>query len=433
MMRTTVMVIGQLCRRSPVYCLMALFALLTGACGRSDLPHPLEPIPIHATATSIASTPSPPAPVAVRTEEVDDSVLPTYISKYWPNTDFSKHSVSYSEIVAGTEAKVGIPAIDDPTFHPVSEAPDYMLEDEAVLAVEIDGDARAYPMAMLIFHEIVNDTVGGVPVVVTYCPLCNSAIVFRREVDGRLFDFGVSGNLRLSDLLMYDRQTESWWQQITGEAVVGELTGMKLEFLPASVVSWGEFKGSYPDGLLLSQETGHDFPYGQFIYYGYDAPESWPVLLKTLPDLRLPSMERVVAITIYGRGVAYPLSYVAKKGVLHDSVGGLDLVIFHAGDRLSAYPAGDGENRRVIGSTGVFEADLDGRRLSFSLRDGGITDDETGSTWNILGRAVDGPLAGSELKPIVHGNHFWFAWAAHTPDTLIQGEVENWPPILRSQ
>ena len=371
--------------------------------------------------------------VAPRTKEVEDSVLPTYISRYWPNTDFSKHSVSYSEIVAGTEAKVGIPAIDDPVFHPVSEAPDYMVEDEAVLAVEINGDAKAYPLAMLIFHEIVNDTVGGVPVVVTYCPLCNSAVVFRREVDGRLFDFGVSGNLRLSDLLMYDRQTESWWQQISGEAVVGEMTGTRLEFLPASLVSWAEFRNSYPEGLLLSREMGYDFPYGQFVYHGYDAPESWPVLLKTLPDLRLPSMERVVAFTVDGQGIAYPLSYVARTGVLHDSIGGLDLVIFHAGRRRSAYPAGNGEERRVIGSTGVFETSLDDRILSFSLRDGRITDDETGSKWNILGRAVEGPLAGSKLTPIVHGNHFWFAWAAHTPDTLIKGEVDNWPPVLRSR
>ena len=424
---------GQLCRLSLVSGVTALLALLAVACGQRDSFRPPEPAQVRPTAETVAPTPSPLVHVAPRTKEVDDSVLPTYISRYWPNTDFSKHSVSYSEIVAGTEPRVGIPAIDDPTFHPVSEAPDYMLEDEAVLAVEIAGDARAYPLAMLIFHEIVNDTVGGVPVVVTYCPLCNSAVVFRREVDGRLFDFGVSGNLRLSDLLMYDRQTESWWQQITGEAVVGELTGTRLEFLPAPLVSWGEFKSSYPEGLLLSRDTGYDFPYGQFVYYGYDAPESWPVLLKTLPDLRLPSMERVVAFTVDGQGIAYPLSYVARTGVLHDSIGGLDLVIFHAGSRQSPYPAGNGEERRVIGSTGVFEASLDDRILSFTLRDGRIMDEETGSTWNILGRAVEGPLAGNELTPIVHGNHFWFAWAAHTPDTLIRGEVENWPPVLRSQ
>ena len=144
-------------------------------------------------------------------------------------------------------------------------------------------------------------------------------------------------------------------------------------------------------------------------------------------------MERVVAFTVDGQGIAYPLSYVASRGILHDSIGGLDLVILHAGRRQSPYPAGNGEERRVIGSTGVFEASLDDRMLSFSLQDGRIIDEETGSTWNILGRAVEGPLAGNELTPIVHGNHFWFAWAAHTPDTLIRGEVENWPPVLRSQ
>ena len=424
------------------YALLAasLAAVVAVACGdgkdsssteaaqvRTDATTPVAPA-FSTPAPTPSPSPTPPQP----SPEVDDSVLPDYMSSHWPNTDFSKHSVSYREIIAGAEPKVGIPAIDEPTFHPAAEAPEYMVDDEAVLAVEIGDDARAYPLAMLIFHEIVNDTAGGVPVVVTYCPLCNSAIVFHREVDGRLFDFGVSGNLRLSDLLMYDRQTESWWQQISGEAIVGELTGATLEFIPAPIVSWKEFKENYPDGQLLSRETGHDFPYGQFAYYGYDAPESWPQLLKKLPDLRLPSMERVVAVTIDGQDIAYPLSYIAKKSVFNDSMNGLDFVIFHAGDRLSPFPGGDGEDRRVIGSTGVFESSLNGMTLNFSLKDGRITDNETGSTWNILGKAVQGPLTGSRLTRVVHGDHFWFAWAAHRPNTLIKGEVDGWPPVFRS-
>ena len=417
----------------PTLLVIGLVALLAVACGGdSDSPETAQAG--QATAVrpvSPAPTPTPnPLQALPRTSTVDDSVLPDYMAKHWPNTDFSKHSVSYSEIFAGSEPRVGIPAIDEPGFHPVAETPDYMVDAEPVFGVEINGDARAYPLAILLRHEIVNDVVGGVPVVVTYCPLCNSAILFHREVEGRLLDFGVSGNLRLSDLLMYDRQTDSWWQQITGEAVVGELTGTKLDFIPSSIVSWREFRENYPDGQLLSRDTGYDFPYGGFAYTGYDSPESWPMLLKRLPDLRLPSMERVVAVTVGGQDIAYPLSYIAKKNVFSDSVNGLNFVIFHAGERLSPFPASDGTDKRVIGSTGVFESTLNGTKLSFTVKKGLITDNETGSAWNILGKAVQGPLAGSRLTPLVHGNHFWFAWAAFKPDTLIKGEVDNWPPVF---
>ena len=408
----------------PTLLAIGLVALLAVACGGDQ--------DSSATGQSTTAPDVSPTPAIAPTSTVADSVLPDYMAAYWPDTDFSKHSVSYKDIVPGSEPRVGVPAIDEPIFHAVSEAPGYMADDDPVFGVEINGDARAYPLAILISHEVVNDTVGGVPVVVTYCPLCNSAILFHREAGGRLLDFGVSGNLRLSDLLMYDRQTESWWQQITGEAVVGELTGTRLDFIPSSIVSWREFRESYPDGHLLSRDTGYDFAYGESAYTGYDSPESWPKLLNALPNLRLPSMERVVGLTVDGQDVAYPLSYIAKMNVLNDSIKGLEFVIFHAGERLSPFPAGDGTDRRVIGSTGVFESTLDDTKLSFTVKEGLITDNETGSTWNILGKSVQGPLAGSRLTPLVHGNHFWFAWAAFKPDTLIRGEVDNWPPVFDS-
>ncbi|MGH2602162.1 MAG: DUF3179 domain-containing protein, partial [Dehalococcoidia bacterium] len=175
-----------------------------------------------------------------------------------------------------------------------------------VIAFEHAGDARAYPLAILIWHEIVNDTVGGLPVTVTFCPLCNTAIVFDRRLDGQVLDFGTTGNLRHSDLVMYDRQTESWWQQVTGEAIVGELTGKQLTFLPAVIVAWSEFKAAYPQGQVLSSETGFLRDYGQNPYTGYDDADESPFLFRGTADGRLPPKERVVTVSLGGEDVAYP-------------------------------------------------------------------------------------------------------------------------------
>ncbi|MGH2403427.1 MAG: DUF3179 domain-containing (seleno)protein, partial [bacterium] len=178
-------------------------------------------------------------------------------------TDFTKHSVPLSQITSGGPPKDGIPAIDKPVFETVADAGKWLKAKEPVIFFESNGDVRAYPLQILIWHEIVNDTVGGQPVTVTFCPLCNTAIAFDRRLDGRVLDFGTTGMLRFSDLVMYDRQTESWWQQITGEAIVGVLTGKQLKFLPAQIVAWETFARTFPAGKVLSRNTGHVRPYGQ--------------------------------------------------------------------------------------------------------------------------------------------------------------------------
>ena len=154
------------------------------------------------------------------------------------------------------------------------EADDYVEDQEPVVVFEANGEAKAYPLQILTWHEIVNDEVGGLPVSVTYCPLCNSAVAFDRRLGGVVYDFGTSGNLRNSDLIMWDRQTESWWQQLTGEAIVGELAGKTLTFLPAALVSYGDFKQANPEGLVLSRETGYPRDYGSNPYTGYDKADS---------------------------------------------------------------------------------------------------------------------------------------------------------------
>jgi hypothetical protein len=336
----------------------------------------------------------------------------------WPNTDFTKYAVRPDELLSGGPSKDGIPAIDKPQFVGVAQAADFLAAREPVILVEVGGDARAYPVQILIWHEIVNDLVGGVPLAVTYCPLCNSAIAFEREVAGVLYDFGVSGLLRNSDLVMYDRQTESWWQQFTGEALVGALTGTVLDFVPASTISFADFRTSYPDGLVLSRETGFDRPYGRSPYTGYDQTSS-PFLFTDQPDGRLPAAERVVAVEFNGETVAYPFAALADILVVEDVVGGTPLVVFFQPGTASALDRSLIAESRDVGAAGVFLPQAEGRALTFRADGDEIVDNETGSTWNIVGRAVDGPLAGTRLEPVIHGDHFWFAWAAFKPDTRI--------------
>ena len=191
-------------------------------------------------------------------------------------TDFSRHSVPYSEILSGGVPRDGIAPLDDPKFTTPDDADQWLGDQEPVIAFESNGDVRAYPLQILIWHEIVNDVVGGVPVAVTFCPLCNTAIVFERTLEGVVYDFGTSGKLRNSDLIMWDRQTESWWQQFTGEAIVGELTGKKLMFLSGPIIAWSDFKSANPEAKVLSRDTGFSRPYGQNPYGGYDQADNHP-------------------------------------------------------------------------------------------------------------------------------------------------------------
>ncbi len=195
---------------------------------------------------------------------------PDFWSREWPETDFSKTSIDLTEIMSGGPPKDGIPSIDDPSFTAVGEATE-MAPREPVIGLVVNGVARAYPLYVLTWHEIVNDSIGGVPVAVTYCPLCNAAIVFDRRVGGEVLEFGTTGKLRRSDLVMYDRTTESWWQQFLGEAIVGELTGTRLEMLPARLESWERFAARHPDGEVLVPSRPGMRSYGNNPYVGYDS------------------------------------------------------------------------------------------------------------------------------------------------------------------
>ena len=388
----------------------------SGTVGSSLVPVPsTDPPKLNGSAPKLDET----SPVVSERIELLDDEPPRFLTFGW-KTDFSRHSVPFDEILSGGPPRDGIPPIDNPKYHDVSDAPTYMVANEPVISVEINGDARAFPLAILISHEIVNDEIGGVPVTITYCPLCNTAIVFDRRVGDRVLDFGTSGNLRHSDLVMWDRQTESWWQQISGEAIVGELTGTKLTFIPAPLVSWSAFRDSFPDGKVLSRDTGFARNYDLPPYSGYDELGNIPFLFSGDIDDRLQAVERVVTLNVGDVAVAYPFEALEDQPVINDTINGQDVVIFFAGGTLSAFAGRSYSDNRAVGSTGVYEPVVDGQKLTFKVEADVIVDEETGSKWNILGIAVEGPLEGSRLAPVVHANHFWFAWAAFNPETEIR-------------
>ncbi len=353
---------------------------------------------------------------------VDRDQIPS-VAATW-ETDWARRSIDLSELVVGLPGRIdsrdGIPPIDKPTFEAVAAASQWLEDREPIVLLEIAGAARAYPLRILTQHEIVNDQLSNVPVAITYCPLCNSAVAFDRRVNGKTLRFGVSGLLRHSDLVMWDDASVSLWQQITGEALVGELTGTQLKLIAAPIVRWSQFRDSFPEGEVLSRDTGFGHSYGANPYDGYDS-SSRPFLFNGKLDDRYPAMERVVGVTVKRAAKAYPFSVLGDERVVNDEVGGEAIVVFWgAADTASALDHSEVAGGRGVGVGVAYFRRLADRTLTFQLYAGDeVRDEETGSTWNLLGQAVAGPLAGETLTPVVHTNHLWFAWAAFNPDAPV--------------
>ncbi len=334
-------------------------------------------------------------------------------------TNFDKRAIDISELMSGGPPKDGIPAIFKPKFETKEQAGKWLDDKEPVIGLEINGEARAYPLSILIWHEIANDEVGGVPVAVSFCPLCYSALVYDRRVSGVIPYFGVTGLLRNSDMVMYDNVTESFWQQFTGEAIVGDMVGQKLELIPTQIISFKQFKDAYPDGKVSSEDTGYNRNYGQNPYVGYDDIDQRPFLFQGDTDDRLPPNEKVIAIKQGDIIKAYPYSITIEERVINDNVNGTPVVVFHGKGAVSALDDGTIANSKEVGSTGVFSPVVDGKTLTFEYDDEYFIDNETGSKWDITGKAVDGKYLGKKLERIKHGDYFAFAWFAFRPDTEV--------------
>jgi Protein of unknown function (DUF3179) len=414
--------VGESRRNSPVPALkarrrllplMVALGLVAGGCGGGsglggkETPEAgagtSQPTPVELPQVPTSSRESVPSAL----EDPDDRGLPAPL-------------VDVDRLISGGPPPDGIPAVDRPKFLRASDV-DFLQPSEPVLAVEVAGEGRAYPVQILIWHEIVNDTVGGVPIAVTYCPLCNSALAFDRRAAGRVLNFGTSGLLYNSDLVMYDRQTRSLWPQMEGRAVAGVLTGTELSTYVVSTVTWDEWHGTHPDNWVLSRDTGHPRDYGRNPYVCYDQANSDPFLFDGAADPRLPPKTRVVTLQAGDDAVAVTLDRVAADRVLDVSLDDQPVVLFAQPGLASALDSQDIVAGRRVAATGAFEPTLDRRRLTFRADGDRIIDVQTRSQWSVLGEATDGPLRGRRLKAVQHVDTFWFAWAAFQPDTrLIQ-------------
>jgi hypothetical protein len=362
-----------------------------------------------------APTPASPSPVEQVTPDEAEETPSALDDRY--DERLPEPLVNPDLLLSGGPPPDGIPAIDRPTFQTADEVR-WLEGDEPVLSLTVEGESRAYPLQVMTWHEIVNDTVGGVPVAVTYCPLCNSGVAFERKVGGRVLSFGTSGMLYADNLVMYDRQTESLWPQLTGQASLGVLTGTELTAIPMGVVAWRDFRDGHPTALVLSRETGFDRPYGRNPYVGYDDPDGG--LLFGLPgpsDDRLPVKERVVGISAGANSVALVRRSLEGAPPAEVTVGGRTLVVWHQPGQASALDTTTVSGGADVGTVAVYDPVVDGRRLHFDVVGEEFRDRETGSRWNVLGQATKGPLRGAQLAPYRHLDTFWFAWVTFHPAT----------------
>ena len=347
--------------------------------------------------------------------------------EYVFKTDTSNRVIDLNELQL-VLPRESFPIIDYPAFVGMQEGIEMFYEKEPVIAVEIDGRAKAYPLAMLTMHEMTNDTLSGIPILPTFCPLCNASVVYDRRFkhDGEeyVLEFEVSGMLRKSDMVMFDRQTETWWQQLMGYGIVGEFAGEYLDVISSLVISVEEFFHRYPEGEILSTKTGTraEERYGNNPYVSYDSIGNDPYGRFFDPvdvDDRLPAMERVVDIEVGGDYKIYPWSAITSTGVIHDSFNGEDIVVWHESGMVSVMDAAEIKDSRDIGTATVFSPFVNDQKLTFQKKGSSFVDTETGSEWEITGRCIDGELKGSQLVIVPHGNHFAFAWLAFHPNTEI--------------
>ncbi len=343
-------------------------------------------------------------------------------------TDTSKHNIDLSEITL-VLPKGTFPKIDYPFFLNKKAGLEAFYPHEPAICVEINGKAKAYPLNMLTVHEISNDKLAGIPILPTYCPLCNAGIVYNRRIEfngkKRVLEFEVSGMLRKSDMVMMDTRTETLWQQLIGEAIVGEYTCHFLEVIPSLIISVEEFFYKYPKGKILSNESSNEKlarRYGNNPYEGYDKKAGRPYdryFDTSNVDPRLPAMERVIDIEVDGEYKIYPFSKVAEEGTVNDNYKTLHVVLFHSDQTVSAVDANKIRASRSIGSVTVFNAMVNEELLTFKKQHGAFIDDQTESKWDITGKCFEGKMKGTQLMIVPHSNHFAFAWLAFFPESEI--------------
>jgi len=329
----------------------------------------------------------------------------------WQKTDFSRSSISLQDIVEGGPGKNGIPSIEQPKLESLAQAQAWLNAREPVVVYSNKHGARAYPLQILMYHEIVNDRLGDQSIAVTYCPLCNAAMVFSRRYQDKVFEFGVSGKVYNSNLVMYDRHTESWWLQFTGQGVVGKYTDAKLDLLPSQIVSFMQFKQAYPDGKVLSRNTGFNKKYGVNPYAHYDSRQLPVVWFYGKPfDNRLPAMERVLGVAVNEQATAFPLSELNQSALVQTHVSNVPILIVSKAGMASAVDKRLIKESKDVLAAAAFSRQVNDKQLDFELIDNNIVDKQTRSVWNMFGQAVSGEFKGKRLQQVDRGVYFAFVW-----------------------
>jgi len=340
--------------------------------------------------------------ITVTTDPTGDSYESSGLTMM--ETNGVKHNIPLDKIRSGGPPKDGIPSIDNPVFAEISDS-QFMSDSDTVIGLEINGEAKAYPIFILVWHEIINDGVGGTPVAITYCPLCYTNQVFERIINGEEVEFGTSGKLYNSNLLMYDRLTESYWSQALGIAVKGELTGYQLNLIPFDVITWGDWIKLHPGTMVLTTDTGYirsyaTDPYGDY----YTEPRIFfPV---EHSDDRMHPKEIIIGFNQNNIYKAYKQNDIESNIIINDFIGDTPLML------VSLYS----ENSRA------FERTINDVILDFEYADGKILDLQTNSEWNYDGLSTSGKYQGMQLERMPIEPGFWFEWFAFHPQTLVYGD-----------
>ncbi|MBI2085260.1 MAG: DUF3179 domain-containing protein [Candidatus Aenigmarchaeota archaeon] len=292
-----------------------------------------------------------------------------------------------------------IPEIINPKF--VSANVTYPEDKDLVVGIVYNGLIKAYPIKILNWHEVINDNFSGKPVAVTYCVLCRTPIAYESKVSGKIATFKVTGILYNSNDVLVDSVTRSYWSQLTGEAIMGDIVGKNLTRIPVETTTWSLWKSKYPDTLVMSSDTGFDRDYGTDPYGGYEESEKVWYRVKN-EDKRLFVKDIIYGVTFAGEAKAYLKSNVTSIGVVNDQVGKQKLVVIYD---------------KELDVIKIFDRNLKGRELNFEIAGDKIVDKETNSVWNYDGVAIEGSMKGEQLKRIDATYGFWYVWAAFYPKT----------------
>ncbi len=325
-------------------------------------------------------------------------------AKAWSFEEFTQN------IQSGGPPKDGIPPIDRPKYVSAAESDKFLKSNDIVFGLAYRGVVKAHPQKVLVWHEIVNDQVKGEKIAVTYCPLTGSVVAFRgRSREGEMLTFGTSGKLVNSNLLMYDRQTDSQWPQILGIAIDGKNKGIVLDEVPLVWTHWSRWRHRYPDTLVLSSDTGYFRSYGRDPYGSYEKPGTYydsgaPLFPAMAKDDRFNSKEVVVGIKVNGKQMEIHKQLLRVKKLINTYLGGVPLVAFYDSD---------------VDFVRVFIRQINGKAAGFGLEKGRIVDELSGSVWTAAGRSVEGKMSGSQLKQRTAYDVMWFAWYAFFPETQL--------------